>query len=66
MMNTKQREEFNVLADAMIKFLNDNGHPHMSIIIDTSRAEVVEGICAYVTQEHIKDQEIDYEHNTKD
>lgn len=43
-MNTEQKVEFKNLADQMIKFLNDHGHPHMQVIITTTDAEIVEGV----------------------
>ena len=54
-MNDQQRKEFKKLADQLIKFLNDNGHPHMKVIIDTNSAEIVEGVSAYQNNEFIKD-----------
>ena len=43
-MNDEQRAEFDLISDQMIKFLNDNCHPHMTVIIDSTSAEVVEGV----------------------
>jgi hypothetical protein len=54
--NTRFPQElFKSLVDPLIKFLNDHGHPHMRVIIDTTSAEVVEGISPYYTEEHVKD-----------
>ena len=53
-MNEAQRKEFRKLADQLIKFLNNNGHPHMKVIIDTNHAEIVEGVTAYKNDEFIK------------
>lgn len=54
-MNDKQRAEFKKIADQMIKFLNDNGHPHMKAIIDTNHAELVEGVTGYQNNDFIRD-----------
>lgn len=41
-----QREEFIEGSRLMIKWLNENTHPHCSIIITSTDAELVEGVCA--------------------
>lgn len=51
----KKLQEFKDVTDAVIKYLNDNFHPHTKIIIDTNRAEVVEGVMAIKNDRHIKD-----------
>lgn len=51
----EQRKEFEALARPMIKFLNDNFHPHAHVVIDTGRAELSEGLCAFTTEDYIKD-----------
>ena len=47
--------DFDNLAKAMIKYLNDNHHPHTTIIITPDSAEVLEGVKAIRTTEFIKD-----------
>jgi len=42
----EQRDEFENLARPVIKFLNDNCHPHVSVIITPTNAELLEGICS--------------------
>lgn len=54
-MNKEQREEFEKLARPLIKWLNDNSHPHTTIIITPTSAEVLEGVCAFPTNDYIKD-----------
>ena len=51
----EQRAEFEKLTRPIIKWLNDNCHPHCSIHIDTGRAELVEGVCAYSTEDYWPD-----------
>jgi len=48
-------KEFEALSKPLIKYLNDNHHPHATIIIDTTHAELVEGIMVTETDEYIKD-----------
>lgn len=56
MIATKEQiEELEKLARPLIKFLNDNFHPHVSITIDPCSAELQEGSCRIVTEDYIKD-----------
>ena len=56
MIATKeQRKQLEELSKPLIKFLNDNFHPHVSIIIDPGSAELKEGICRIVVEDYIKD-----------
>ncbi len=54
-LTDKQRKEFEALADAMIKYLNDNHNLNTKIIIDSSSAEIVSGVRSYLTERHWKD-----------
>lgn len=47
--------EFEELSKPLIKYLNDNYHPHASIIIDCMHAEVLEGLEAFITEEFLRD-----------
>ena len=50
----QQRKEFEEAARPMIEFMNNNCHPHVTVVIDTARAELSEGVCAFVTNDYIK------------
>ena len=54
--STKARDQdgFNCVVAPVIKWLNDKSHPHAHIIIDSTKAELSEGICAVTTEEYIK------------
>lgn len=52
--NTKQNE-FAEATKPLIKFIADNFHPHVTVIVDGSSAEMLEGICSFRTEEFIKD-----------
>lgn len=52
--NTKQNE-FAEATKPLIKFIADNFHPHVTVIVDCSSAEMLEGICSFRTEEFIKD-----------
>lgn len=51
----KKRAEFKKLTDPVIKFLNENFHPHVKVIIDVGSAELVEGKMAHRTEEFFRD-----------
>lgn len=53
--NLTKQEEFDALAKPLIKFINDNYHPHVSMIIDGTHAEVLEGVMVVSTDEFVKD-----------
>lgn len=51
----RKRDEFEDLAKPLIKFLNNNYHPHASIIITPDSAEILSGEMAFQTDEFIRD-----------
>jgi len=42
-------------AKPLMKWLSDNCHPHCTVIVDSGRVELVEGIATTMTDEFIKD-----------
>ena len=48
-------EEFQKLTKPLIKYLNDNWHPHATIIVSANHAELVTGEMAFSTDEYVKD-----------
>ena len=54
-LTEKQRKEIETLSFPLIEWLNKNIHPHCCIIIDCTRAELLEGVCATVTEKYIQD-----------
>jgi len=52
----KQRKEFEELARPILKYLCDNHHPHVTVIITPTTAELVEG-CFTIGQvfDYVKD-----------
>ena len=53
-VTTEQRKELMELSKPLIKWLNDNCHPHCSIQLDQSGYELYEGVCSDSTLEYIK------------
>jgi protein involved in ribonucleotide reduction len=56
MIATKEQiEEFEKVTRPVIKWLNDNCHPHVGVVIDCGSAELHEGFCRITTEDYIKD-----------
>ena len=45
-LSETQRTEFEIVAKAMMRFLNETCHPHVSVIITPTNAELLEGVCS--------------------
>ncbi len=54
-MTEQQRQEFEAVTRPVIQWLNDNCHPHATVVIEPSRAELQEGTLVYVTNDYLKD-----------
>jgi hypothetical protein len=55
MISTEQGKNFEEVTKPVIEWLNNNGNPHLSVIITTDSAELVSGEYQYFTSEFIKD-----------
>lgn len=47
--------EFEQLSRKLIKYLCENHHPHTTILISPTGAEIVEGVKAFYTEEYLVD-----------
>ena len=54
-LDKEKQKEFETAAEPLIKFLCDNFHPHVSVIVDCCSAELSEGICSIRTDKFIQD-----------
>lgn len=54
-IKNKQSDEFREKVKPLIKYLNDNHHPHTSIIITPTSAQLLEGLQVECTNEFIND-----------
>ena len=54
-MTEEQKAEFTAKAKDMMDWLCANGHPHMTIIITPTTAELLEGSVAVETTEFLRD-----------
>ena len=55
MVSHAQQDEFKALCDPLIKWLNDNFHPHVSVIVTPTSAELSSGETAYTTEAFLRD-----------
>jgi len=54
-LTEEQRKQFEELCKPMMKFLCDNFHPHVVVIIEPTSAEILFSSAAIVTHEFVKD-----------
>lgn len=54
-LSKEKIKEFEDAARPLVKFLNDNCHPHVHAIVDCGSAELSEGVCRAVIEDYIKD-----------
>jgi hypothetical protein len=53
-MTEEQKAEFERIARTMMDWLCANGHPHMTILIDQTHAELLEGCVVFTTTEYLR------------
>ena len=51
----RQAEEFQEAVKPLVKWLNENCHPHVTVVVDCGSAELMEGIRRVVIEDYIKD-----------
>ena len=54
-LNKKQQKEFEKVVRPLIKWLNDNCHPHVVVVTNCTRAELSEGVNSFRTEDYWKD-----------
>ena len=55
-MNKEKFDELRTAADSLIRYLNDNYHPHVTAIVTPTSVEILEGIMSIPNiLEHVKD-----------
>lgn len=51
----EQMAQFEEVSKPLVKFLNDNCHPHVYVIVSPTSAELMDGISRVKIEEFIKD-----------
>jgi len=56
-LTEEQIEEFNEKVKPLMKYLSNNKvfHPHITITINSTKAELVEGVIGFTSHEFIED-----------
>jgi len=54
-LNKEQQEEFKKVSRPLMSFLSDNCYPHVKVIIDYCKAELLEGVLSFITEDYVKD-----------
>lgn len=54
-LNEQERQQFEAVVRPLIEWLNANCHPHVTVIVDNTSAELVEGIAAVRTRDYVRD-----------
>lgn len=47
------RKKFEELAQPLIDFINENYHPHCTIVIDSTHAELLEGLMGFPNKNEV-------------
>ena len=54
-LNDDQKDEFEALSRPLIKWINDNMHPHAHITITSNHVELAEGVVGLTIDDYILD-----------
>ena len=54
-LSQEQYASFQEAAKPLIRWLNENCHPHVHVVVDSTRAELSEGVASLVTEEFLRD-----------
>jgi len=54
-LTKEQINEFKEVSKPLVRFLNENCHPHVTVIVVPTGAEILEGLAPVKIEEFIKD-----------
>ncbi len=54
-LTKEQQEEFKKASDELIKFLNSVGNPHVKVVVDPTRAELLSSSCSFINYDYVRD-----------
>lgn len=54
-LTEQHRQQFEEAARPLIAWLNSNCHPHVTVIVDCTSAELSEGVCVIHTDDYVRD-----------
>lgn len=53
-LTPEQQAEFEAVSRLLMEFLNNNCHPHVTVVVSTTHAELSEGVCAFTTMDYVR------------
>lgn len=54
-MTEEQRQAFEKAARPLIEWLAQNMHPHSTVIVNATTAELLDGVCVFRTDDYLVD-----------
>ena len=54
-LNEEERKEFEQAVRPLMKWLSNNCHPHVSVVVDYAGAKLKEDVRTFVTEDYVKD-----------
>ena len=54
-LTEQERKEFEEAAKPLVKWINENCHPHVTVHVTSTRSELFEGVAAVNIEEFLKD-----------
>lgn len=54
MLNEQERREFEAVTRPVMEWLNKNCHPHVTVVIEPTSAELSEGVASVVTHDYVR------------
>ena len=51
-LSEEQQKNYEEVVRPLIKWLNDNCHPHVTVVVDCSHAELSEGVSSFRTEDY--------------
>lgn len=55
MITEEQKNQFEDASKPLVKWLNENCHPHTTIVVTQTGSELLEGLLNFKTEEFLKD-----------
>jgi hypothetical protein len=55
MISMEKQEELEAVTRPLVKWLNENCHPRVTVIVENDGAQLFEGLCSFRTHDYIKD-----------
>jgi hypothetical protein len=54
-LTKEQQASFAAVTEPLIKWFNENAHPHATVLVTPTSAELLEGVATHRTEQFVKD-----------